>query len=79
MSVSSRRADGMREDTTGTIMCNACGAPAPVHLFRPSIGYRCSPCVVTWGKIPLTSVRGEDGIVRILGESEDGINRGVMD
>ena len=77
MATSLRRADGMREDTTGTIRCNACGGAAPVHLFRPTIGYRCAACVVTYGKIPLVSIVTPGGIS--ISEAEDGINRGVMD
>ena len=79
MSVSARRTDGMREDTTGTVCCNVCGNLAPVHLFRPTIGYRCVGCVQTYGKVPMVSIRREDGSVQIIGEAEDGINRGVMD
>lgn len=77
MAVSTRRADGMREDTTGTIMCNCCGKPAPVHLFRPSIGYRCVGCVAVWGKTPTVSVR-VNGTVSVS-EAEDGVNVGLMD
>jgi hypothetical protein len=58
MAVSARIGNGLREDTTGTIVCNTCGGPGTLHLFRPTIGYRCAECVEVWGKSQTVTIEG---------------------
>jgi hypothetical protein len=39
----------LRESDADDVTCNTCGQVAGLHLYRPSIGYRCATCAGRWG------------------------------